>query len=279
LLDAKEVREAARPFARILVRVPEAYALLVPYEAVRPGLLVLDADGRRVAALPLVEGPKGSPDAVAVARFLRDAVSAPAMERITLKVVPPAAAGTSSLVAALAGIPGVEKAEAGKDGLSVVARAGALSPTVVSDLAKQAGAGVEFVEPVPVAFSPGKSTDALKAARALAGSAGTWYASDDDGGLRAWVTALLLDPRRLEEAAGCPSDLEVRRYDLPSVSTGPSGMRISPAVRAVPGVLGVVPSLASESLAVIGRRERVRWPDVLAALQAAGVQAREGERR
>lgn len=86
---------------------------------------------------------------------------------------------------------------------------------------------------------------------------------------------LLLDARRLEEAAECASDLEVRRYDLPEVSTGPPGMRIAQAVRNIPEVLGVFPALASESVTVVGRREKVPWPDVLAALRGTGVQARE----
>ena len=49
---------AAQPYVRIMVRVPEAYHLVREFEAIRPGLLVLDADGRDIDSLPLTGAPK-----------------------------------------------------------------------------------------------------------------------------------------------------------------------------------------------------------------------------
>ena len=54
---------AARRFVTCLVRVPQAYELVRTYEAVRPGLLVLDADAKKRGAIALTGA--GAPEAVA----------------------------------------------------------------------------------------------------------------------------------------------------------------------------------------------------------------------
>ena len=63
------------------MRVPEAYLLVREYKAIRPGLLVLDSDGRRVAATPLL---KAKP--AAIARMLDASTTAAARERGRLRL-------------------------------------------------------------------------------------------------------------------------------------------------------------------------------------------------
>ena len=71
---------AAEPYVRILIRVPVAYHLMRQYKCTRPGLMVLDADGRRVDAIPLRAKKAGQ-----VAEWLRDTLAAPADERLAVR--------------------------------------------------------------------------------------------------------------------------------------------------------------------------------------------------
>jgi len=265
VLDAQPVREAAEPFARVLVRVPEAYPLLGPFEATRPGLLVLDADGRRVDARALKEGD----DPAEVATWIRRALEAPARERFRLRVRPGPGEGTAAgFAAAAAKAPGVLRAEAKGEEVEVLAKSGELPPEALARLAAAAKVQVEILEPVPVALAPGKDADPIAASRGLARAAGTWYVAEEKERLRAFVTRLLLDPAVLRKAAPAHEpDVEARRYAIPGVSPGPPGMKVAQAVQALPGVLAVVPDLAVESVTVVGRRGEAAWASVLEALR------------
>ena len=261
VLDAKEVREAAAPFVRLLVRVPEAYPLLGPYEATRPGLLVLDADGRRVDALALKEDS----DPAAVAKWLRGALEAPARERVVMRTPSGVA---EALAKSLARVEGVARAEVGENEVVVLVRPGTLLPIDSTS--------VEVLEPAPVSLRSLEAGDLLVSARALAAVPGVWSVVDRKEGLRAWVTRLLLDPAAMKKALpALDLDVEERRYALPGVSQGPPAMKIAPPLLALPGILTLRPALASESLSIVGRKGVVDWAAVLKALRGAVPDAKE----
>jgi hypothetical protein len=250
----------------VLVRVPEAYPLLGPFEATRPGLLVLDADGRRVDARALAEGD----DPAAVAAWLKAALTAQARERWVLRGKRRTEAGGSAaaVAEALGKVAGVHGVEAKEDLFFVLAKPGALTPAGLAALGEKVRVDLEIVEPVPVALVPGKDADPLVAARALANVAGVWAVAEEPKGLRAYVTRHLLDPAAPAKAApGWTMDVEARRYAIPKAPLGPPGMKIATSVGALPGVLAVFPALAEETVTVIGRKAPAPWPEVLKALQ------------
>ncbi len=84
VFDSEEVRKAAEPYVRVLIRVPEAYLLLHRFDTTRPGLLVLDADGRRVDSLDLLPVHAGHLSAADVARWLGAAVRKAPRERFVI---------------------------------------------------------------------------------------------------------------------------------------------------------------------------------------------------
>lgn len=63
MFEDAALAQASRRFVTCLVRVPQAYALVRKYEAVRPGLLVLDAAGDKRGAIALTDA--GAPEAIA----------------------------------------------------------------------------------------------------------------------------------------------------------------------------------------------------------------------
>lgn len=272
------MRAAAAPFSRVLVRVPEAYALLGPLEATRPGLLVLDADGRRVDARALGEG-----DAPAeVAAWLSAAAKAQPRERWLLRVALKAEGGgtLAAFLEAARKVEGIESAEQTNAGVVLKGRPGAIRPAGLAARAAESGAAIrEFLSPVPITLTSKGKGDALAATRALAGLAGVWQAAEEEGGaVRAWVMPLLLDPEALAaKVPGWEGDFETRRFAIPGVSQGPPGMRVASRVRETPGILAVTPALASETVTVVGRKGEVDWTAVLTALRSTTPGAAEAK--
>ena len=72
--------KAGGNYVRIRIRVPEAYLLLRPYETTRPGLLVLDADARRVDSIPLPGMGAPRIDSATIAKRLNAARTKAAVE-------------------------------------------------------------------------------------------------------------------------------------------------------------------------------------------------------
>ncbi len=94
LLDTKEIVDAADPYVRILIKVPEAYLLLFPLATSRPGLLVLDADARRVHSIALPgqralrqAGSGVKNQAQAIAKLLGAVEDYPAVEMFRVTIV------------------------------------------------------------------------------------------------------------------------------------------------------------------------------------------------
>ena len=150
---------AAGPFVRLLVRVPEAYALLGPFDATRPGLLVIDGDGRRVDVIDLV----AVVDPGEIAKRLESAATAVALERIRVTAEEP-----DALVKEMKGVAGVREVVADGREVKIVAQAGAARPLFLRK-------GVVFDDPVEL--------DAKDVP-------GAWYAEAG----RAYVPRVLLDP-------------------------------------------------------------------------------------
>jgi len=223
---------------KILVRVPEAYLLVREYKATRPGLLVLDSDGRRVAATPL-SGAKPA----AIARMLDASTTAAARERVRLRVrgpEPKRAAFAKDLKATLA--------KAGVVRFDTFA--GGAVPAQIRKLAKSHGVEFDFIEPVPVAVAESKAP-------------GVWYVEPK----RAYVTRLFLLPEHFKGG-----DLEMRTFRLPGIPKGGGGARVAAAPLATPGVLAIFADIFNDRELVVARKGKVDWKAVAQAFRATGVE-------
>lgn len=228
--------EAAAPFVRVLVRVPEGYLLVTAYDTTRPALLVIDADGRRVDSIPLL-GSKPED----IAAKLVAARTAKATERFVLTGVDPEK------------LRGAGEVARRDEYVIVTAEAGSLSPATLRKLAGNPG---RLVVHHPIA---------IRAPQKQAGP-GTWYRDGD----RIWVARLLLHP-----GLHLAGDIEMRTFDLPGVSRGAEGARVARAPFGAKGVLSVFPDIFRGTEAVVGRRGEVDWKAVRAAFAKAGCEAKE----
>jgi len=256
------------------VRVPEAYLLVRQYDTMRPGLLVLDADGRRVAslALPGMGAPAVEPEALA--RWLAAGEKAPAREiwRFTADGPDAALAKLQDALEARDGVAGVVREGAA---FQLTVRPSGLAPAALAAAAKAHGVAVALREPVLVRFAPGG--DAEAAARGLGALPGVWDVTPTPA-LQAHVTGLFLRPDDLERAAGgCRPDVEARAFLLPDVPKGGTGCRVAMAPLELPGVLAIHADLFGERQTVVGRRGEVSWNDVRAAFVKAGCAAEPAE--
>jgi hypothetical protein len=247
---------------RVLIRVPEAYLLLEEFSAKRPGLVVLDSDGRRVDSLSL----KGAA-AADVATWLEQAQTKGARERLRYHVPFVPGMRAEELRKTLASMPGVHTASLEAAELIVEADPGSLAPGAVAAAAKDVGLEAELVRPVPVHFKP-KGRKAPDPMSQLARVPGVWYVSFD--GPTAWVTPFLIDPDVLAKAAPQhETGLETRRYTFKSTPKGGSGATLARAPLQVAGVLAVFPDIFDDAVTVVGRKgfddARVR-----AAFEATG---------
>ncbi|MHC4550002.1 MAG: hypothetical protein ACYTEZ_14615 [Planctomycetota bacterium] len=229
---------------RILVRVPEAYLLLFPLDTVRPGLLVLDADGRRAASLALAGKTM---DPALLAQLLRDARTEEPVELFRLEVTK---GSVPALRAAIEELEGVEGTALRQQVLRVAVTKGAVPPARLDQLARKHEIELRWQSPVAVRRPAQKRP-------------GLWYGS----GERVHVAPLLLHP------AALPPDLEARRYRLPGIPKGGAGARVAAAPLGVPGVVSVLPDIFAEQQTVIGRKGHIRWKEVEAAFRQAGCAA------
>lgn len=248
---------------RVLVRVPEAYLLLEPFEAVRPGLLVLDADGRRVTCVPLT----GTPKAVEVARLLREAVTSPGIERFVFRGE---AKGIERLAARLKAVAGVAAAQTKSDGtLEVRAKAGTLDPNRLRSEVEAAQAKVETVEPAAVTVEAGKKGGSV--AEPLSRVAGVWYV-EGAGPVEALATSWLLHPSAFE-AEGLSTDLVAEIFPFDKLPKGGSAVKLLRLPFEVAGVLAVVPRVFEDRIEVVARRGVFDRAALTTAFQKAGLVA------
>ena len=243
--------------------MPEAYLLLRQYETSRPGVLILDADGRRVDSIPLPGMGAPNIEAAELAKRLQAAKKAPAIEhmRAALK----GRAGCMEKVQRdLAALPGVNSAVLSKGAISLKVNAGSLSPETLKKIARGHVVVATMQEPVLVNF--------IAAPPSVARTAGVWYSA----GPRVYVTRLLLDPKALsKEGDGHVPDIEARAFRLTGMPKGGAACRVALAPLKVPGVLTIFADVFNDRQVVVGRKGEVSWPAVVKAFGAAGCKARK----
>ncbi len=250
--------------------MPEAYLLLGNYETTRPGLLILDADGRRVDSISLPGLNHPGVDAATCAKRLRAAREAPALEYVRATI-----AGTDGCKAKVRADvlkwPGVRSAEISGTVMTLRGTAGSIAPAKLEAMADGHSVFLEMLEPVQVNFAgnPGAAAGAVKVFAQLPG---VWY-TERTRSLSIYVTGVLLRPSSLAVNELVP-DVEARAFDLPGVPKGGAGARVARAPLAVAGVVSVIPDIFNNKQTVIGRNEEIDWESVLTAFELAGCRAK-----
>lgn len=247
----------------IRIRVPEAYLILRQYETSRPGLLILDADGRRVDSIPLPGMGAPQIEPARLAARLETARKSPAREsmRASLKG---SVHCMEKVRRDLSALPGVRSVVLSKGVLRLKADAGSLSPQRLKTIATGHVVTATMQEPVAVNFM-------AKPPKAIADVAGVWYAE----GTRAYVTRLLLDPKALAEAGdSLVPDIEARAFQLTGLPKGGAACRVALAPLKVPGVLAIFADVFHDRQVVVGRKGEVSWPAVVEAFDGTGCKAR-----
>jgi len=215
-----------------------------------------------VASISLAGVLSGTAKADEVAAALRAAQTSKCSERWVFR------GGRETLGAyrdSLKLLKGVRRVSpAGDDPLIVRADPGVIDPTALGE----AGEGLEVVEPVPVRVrrraKPGPSSPAALEIP------GTWHRSAQHQG-RMWITALLLDPDRIQES-GLAVDLRAVRYTFFDLPKGGSAVRVFRAGLAVKGVVGIIPDVFNDALTVVVRPGAFDDAAVRAAFTKAGAE-------
>ncbi len=244
-LNDPAVVEAADPFVRILVRVPEAYLLVRAFGASRPGLLLLDADARFVGDYALLA--KGG--APALASWLKETRAKTATEIHLLALE--GEGDRAAFGKAVRALPGVKSAADASPAplFRIEMEAGCLPPEAVRVLANRFALKTIYHQPLPL---PSAKKEAP----------GVWYRA---GGV--WVTTLLAQPQTCE-------GLEARVFLLPGVSLGARGFGVAAAPLDIDGVVSVFPDLWRGEQTVVARKGTEPWEKVLQAFAKAGCEAR-----
>lgn len=246
----------------MLVRVPEAYLLLRPFDTTRPGLLVLDADARRVASIPLT----GKPDIDAVADKLAKALKTAPRERVLLRVPEKA---TEAALKQLGELEGAETPRALPGGfIEVWTAVAAVTPVHVAAIAKATQQEVAFADPVSVVLSATRK--AVVPTEAARGIAGIRHVAESAGGCTALISRWLLHPRHLE-ARGLRGDVAAVTYRFENLPDGPPVVPHLMRPFAAKGVLSVVPRVTAGAIEVVVRPKTHDSDATLAALLAGGL--------
>lgn len=246
----------------MLVRVPEAYLLLRPFDTTRPGLLVLDADARRIASIPLT----GKPNASHVADELTKALKTPPRERLLIRVPGKAVEDISKRLSA---IKGAEAPKALPGGfVEVWCAKGAVTPDQVAAMAAAAKQDLDVVEPVRVAVKAARKD--ADVASSLKKVAGLRHKASTEAGAVAWISRWLLKPAHLE-AQGLEGDVAAVVYRFKDLPDGPSVVKHLMRPFAEKGVLSVVPRVKEGAIEVIVRPKLHEAEKTLAALQKGGL--------
>lgn len=251
-----DVRKAAEPFVRVLVRVPEAYLLLKPYDSSRPGLLVMDANGRRVDALSLSPVLTDELKPAEIAKWLSEALRTPPRERIRFRIEKGAGDAVEKL---LGDLREAWKAELVRDGDVVTFDTPRTrldidrwSATRVLNRARRSGVEVVIEDPVRVALTVTGPEMTLPELQALLGIAGLRKYSRQESAV--FVSELLLHPRAIRDAVPrLALDVEAKLYDFELIPKGAKGASVAAAPLKVKGVLTVFPDVDNDEVTVVMR--------------------------
>ncbi|MHC4601495.1 MAG: hypothetical protein ACYS47_21080, partial [Planctomycetota bacterium] len=151
ILTHPDVLKAAESYVRILIRVPEAYLLLPFYGVTRPGLMVVDADGRKVSFLKLVAGQGGS-EPEKVAEWLAESLKGKPRERFTFRITSALDDAEKDFLGTLGKIEGVHAVEMKRGTVVVTADPGILTPEKLLAPVEERGLALLLLDPVPVRF-------------------------------------------------------------------------------------------------------------------------------
>ena len=237
--------------------------LLQPFNATRPGLLVLDADGRRVASISLI----GKPQPREVASGLTKALGAAPRERVLLSVPADRVAAMSKLLAAMPGVDGKPKVLA-SGLLETWSEAGTLTPRRLAAFAASAKHEIRTVDPVAVSIRALR--DGIEPENAVKTIAGVRDIAQDSGRWTAMFHRWLFHPRHLK-ASGLRCDLSsvtLRFTGMPKNATAVQHLR-----RAMeqPGVVSIAPTLKAGTIELIVRPAEFDADATRAALVAGGL--------
>ncbi len=214
---------------------PEGNILVKRFGVKRYGLLVLDADGRKVGTIDLRD-IYARPELAA--RRLEALATAPALETHRVTV-----AGPGKKLAALRDAVLKEKSvrEATLDG-SILTITGKLSPRTLTRRAKAFGVSLTYRTPVPLKISEAQSP-------------GIWYV---EAGI-SYVTSLLVHPKRL----GIVGDrVQTRTIRVPGLRIDSTAHDVLLGMLSVPGVINVLPNRRTQRIDVVGLKDRSTWTDV-----------------
>jgi len=264
---------AARAFARVLVRVPEAYLIVSRIESTRPGLLVLDADGRRVDSVSLLDRDLTS---ARLAKWLTRAATAPARERWTLRIGGGPEDRRTAFLREVEKTPGVAEVRAdrrsGEVTISLEPRA--LHPERLLARASARDVRLEFLEPIRVELRRAPSRAADAGPTATPSIPGAWYVSSGPP-TRAYLPWLLLDPTTLKNAApGHVADVAAWEFRFIRIPKDATGFNVAAAPLRLSGVLAVIPDIFGERERVVVRRGAIEPEPIVEAFEKAGGEAK-----
>jgi len=263
------VVQAARAYVRVLIRVPDAYLILARIESTRPGLLVLDAEGRRVDSISLLDRELTP---AKLAGWLKRARTAPARERWTLRLRGGAETRRQAFLREMEKTPGVEEIRAirRRDEVRISLAPGSLHPERLLARAFERELDPELLEPVRVTLKPVENRNGSACPSPAPSVPGAWYASAGPPA-RIYLPGLLLDPATIETAApGHVADAIALDFRFTRIPKNAAGYRVAAAPLRLRGVLAVIPDIIGQRERVVVRRGEIAPDAIVEAFEMAG---------
>ena len=268
LFQNQQFKNAAAPFVRVLVRVPDAYVLLRPLGAVRPGLVVLDADGRTVSSVSLAKPF----DTDFVIKSIAESSKKKGREFFALKV---SNEHRVEFIRLLGDTEGVDRPQIRDGRIELWANAGALTIPSIESLGVKVNASIEFVDPIeaPVSMAKAPNDDACLR-KAIATLPGVRYTRRTKVGRSMWISLAVLHTSTLQ-AAGLNTWFARTRYTFKNLPLGGGAVVHFKRAAAQQGVVSVVPEVAKGTIDLIVNRIDFDKQKALKALLKGGLTLKE----
>jgi len=219
------------------------------FGAIRPGLLVLDADGRHVGALPLT----GAPQAHNVVKWLETCEKRAPKETYALRVAPERRVALADALTEFGGKVVTRRTPNAKDTLHVQFEAATITPSDVLAIARKIDEGCFLRDPVAVQLSGAKGQTVDR--DQLLSVAGVWSVTDGEQPT-AYVSRILLRSEPLSERAKpLVPDIIARTYSFSSIPKGGGGHGVASAPLALDGVVTIVPEIFDDRVTVVSRKD------------------------